>query len=66
MTCVAGRTVLADEGLETRVPLLARQLVAIHALRPAERPREYVTWTTADTVVTPRGADPAAWARRST
>ncbi|MCX5444374.1 phosphotransferase family protein [Streptomyces nigrescens] len=62
MTHLAGRTVLDDEGLETRVPLLARQLVAIHALRPAERPREYVAWTTADTVVTPKGADAAAWA----
>jgi aminoglycoside phosphotransferase (APT) family kinase protein len=62
MTHLAGRTVLDDEGLETRVPLLARQLVAIHALRPAERPREYVAWTTADTVVVPKGADAAAWA----
>ncbi|MFB7310576.1 phosphotransferase family protein [Streptomyces sp. NPDC056192] len=62
MTHLAGRTVLDDEGLETRVPLLARQLVAIHALRPAERPREYVALTTADTVVTPQGADAAAWA----
>ncbi|WUK86301.1 aminoglycoside phosphotransferase family protein [Streptomyces sp. NBC_00358] len=62
MTHLAGRTVLDDEGLETRVPLLARQLVAIHAVRPAERPREYVAWTTADTVVTPEGADAAAWA----
>jgi aminoglycoside phosphotransferase (APT) family kinase protein len=62
MTHLAGRTVLDDEGLETRVPLLARQLVAIHALRPAERPREYVALTTADTVVTPRGADAVAWA----
>ncbi|KOG41144.1 phosphotransferase family protein [Streptomyces decoyicus] len=62
MTHLEGRTVLADEGLETRVPLLARQLVAIHALRPAERPREYVALTTADTVVTPKGADAAAWA----
>ncbi|WP_327223487.1 phosphotransferase family protein [Streptomyces platensis] len=34
MTHLAGRTVLDDEGSETRVPLLARQLVAIHALRP--------------------------------
>ncbi|WP_210751390.1 aminoglycoside phosphotransferase family protein [Nocardiopsis alborubida] len=48
--------------METRVPLLARQLVAIHAVRPAERPREYVALTTADTVVTPRGAEAAAWA----
>ncbi|WP_275562785.1 aminoglycoside phosphotransferase family protein [Streptomyces sp. 5-6(2022)] len=62
MTHLAGRTVLDDEGLETRVPLLARQLVAIHAVRPAERPREYVALTTADTVVVPKGADAAAWA----
>ncbi|MGW0769233.1 phosphotransferase family protein [Streptomyces sp. NPDC002676] len=62
MTHLAGRTVLDDEGLETRVPLLARQLVAIHALRPAERPREYVALTTADTVVVPKGADAAVWA----
>lgn len=62
MTHMAGRTVLDDEGVETRVPLLARQLVAIHALRPTERPPKYVTLTTADTVVTPEGADAAAWA----
>ncbi|OMI35842.1 phosphotransferase family protein [Streptomyces sparsogenes] len=61
MTHLAGRTVLDDEDLETRVPLLARQLVAIHALRPAERPREYVALTTADTVVTPKRADAAVW-----
>ncbi|OPC77885.1 aminoglycoside phosphotransferase [Embleya scabrispora] len=61
MTHLAGRTVLDDEGLERRVPLLARQLVAIHALRPAERPREYVALTTPDTVVIPKGADAAAW-----
>ncbi|GHJ42645.1 phosphotransferase family protein [Streptomyces sp. TS71-3] len=62
MTHLAGRTVLEEEGLESRVPLLARQLVAIHALRPAERPREYEAWTTADTVVVPKGADAAVWA----
>ncbi|ONK14379.1 aminoglycoside phosphotransferase family protein [Streptomyces sp. MP131-18] len=61
MTHLAGRTVLDDEGLEARVPLLARQLVAIHALRPAERPRKYGTLTTADSVVVPDGADAAAW-----
>ncbi|WP_345944833.1 phosphotransferase family protein [Streptomyces albus subsp. chlorinus] len=61
MTHLTGRTVLTDEGVETRVQLLARQLVAIHALRPAERPPEYATLTTADTVVTPRGADAAVW-----
>ncbi|POX54614.1 phosphotransferase family protein [Streptomyces sp. Ru72] len=62
MTHLAGRTVLDDGGLETRVPQLARQLVAIHAWRPAERPRKYVTLTTADTVVVPKGADAMAWA----
>lgn len=62
MTHLAGRTVLVDEGVERRVPLLARQLVAIHAVRPAERPRGYVALTTADTVVVPKGADAAAWA----
>ncbi|WP_329049411.1 aminoglycoside phosphotransferase family protein [Streptomyces violaceus] len=62
MTRVAGRTVLDDEGLEARVPLSARQLVAIHAVRPAERPREFEAWTTADSVVPPNGADAAVWA----
>lgn len=62
MTHLAGRTVLDDEGLESRVPLLARQLVAIHSVRPAERPRGYVALSTADSVVTPKGADAATWA----
>ena len=62
MTRLPGRTVLGDQGLETRVPLLAAQLAAIHAVRPVERPRRYVTLTTADTVVTPEGADAAVWA----
>ncbi|WP_030898156.1 phosphotransferase family protein [Streptomyces sp. NRRL F-5126] len=62
MTHLEGRPALDDEGLATRVPLLARQLVAIHALRPVERPRDYVALTTADTVVVPEGADAQAWA----
>ncbi|WP_405988598.1 phosphotransferase family protein [Streptomyces sp. NBC_00986] len=62
MSHLSGRTVVADEGLEARVPLLARQLVAIHALRPAGRPQEYEAWTTADAVVPPHGADAVAWA----
>lgn len=62
MTHLAGRTVLDDRGVEARVRLLARQLVAIHAVCPAERPREYTTLTTADTVVVPKGADAAVWA----
>ncbi|WBB60983.1 aminoglycoside phosphotransferase family protein [Streptomyces sp. WMMC500] len=62
MTHLAGRMVLTDEKVDRRIPLLARQLVAIHALRPAERPRAYEAWTTADTVVVPEGADAAVWA----
>ena len=62
MTHLAGRTLLDDEGVDTRVPLLARQLVAIHAVRPARRPPEYGELSTADTVVIPPGADAAVWA----
>jgi len=57
MTWLPGRTVLTDAGLAARIPALARQLVAIHAVEPVERPRRFVTLTTADTVVTPAGAD---------
>jgi aminoglycoside phosphotransferase (APT) family kinase protein len=62
MTHLTGRTVLDDDGLKTRVSLLARQLVTIHAVRPVESIREYVALTTADTVVVPKGADAAVWA----
>ncbi|MFF4784947.1 phosphotransferase family protein [Streptomyces griseorubiginosus] len=61
MTHLVGRTVLEDGGLEARVPVLARQLVAIHAVRPAERPREYQAWATADEIVPVPGADAAVW-----
>lgn len=62
MTHLAGRTLLDDDGLDRRLPLLAHQVVAIHALQPAKRPWGYVTLTTADTVVVPKGADTSAWA----
>ncbi len=62
MTHLAGRTILDDEGLETRLPLLARQLVTIHAVRPTQPLREYVALTTADTVVVPKCAEAAVWA----
>jgi aminoglycoside phosphotransferase (APT) family kinase protein len=61
MTLVPGRAILEDIGVEARVPLLARELVAIHAIRPSEQPPTYVTLTTADTVVTPAGANAQAW-----
>lgn len=62
MTHLPGRTVLDDHDVETRLRPLARQLVAVHALRPAERPRTYGAWTSADAVTPPDGADAAAWA----
>ncbi len=61
MACLPGRAVLADEGVETRVPSLARQLVAIHGVRPVVRPPTYVRHTTAESVVIPAGADMGVW-----
>lgn len=63
MTCLPGRTILDDPGLEARIPLLASQLVAIHRLRPTARPPVYEALTTADTVIVPPFADPAVWAK---
>jgi len=57
MTHLPGRVVLDDEGVEERLPVLARQLVAIHGVRPRERPKGFVTLSTAETAVVPRGAD---------
>jgi len=62
MTHLTGRPALDDEGVEARVALLARQLVAIHVVRPVERPRPYVALTTAGSVVVPPDADAAVWA----
>ncbi|MEB8340870.1 phosphotransferase family protein [Streptomyces endophyticus] len=62
MTHLPGRTFLGDERLETRVRLMARQLVAIHAVHPDEQPPKYEALSTADTIVVPEGADSAAWA----
>ncbi|GAB2569407.1 phosphotransferase family protein [Kribbella endophytica] len=61
MTHLRGRAVLDDAGVETRIPLLARELVKIHALQPVEPPPTYTTLTTADTVVVPPGADAQTW-----
>lgn len=61
MTHLPGRAVLEDRGVETRVPMLASQLVAIHAIRPVEQPPTYTTLTTTDTVVVPPGANAHAW-----
>ncbi|MGY4770357.1 phosphotransferase family protein (plasmid) [Kribbella sp. CWNU-51] len=61
MTHLPGRAVLEDKGVEARIPLLARELVAIHTIQPIEQPPVYGTLTTADTVVTPPGINAQAW-----
>lgn len=59
MTRVPG-TVRVDDGdgelLDRRLDLLAAQLVRIHAVEPAERPRPYQAWTSPERVRTPGGA----------
>ncbi|QII09123.1 aminoglycoside phosphotransferase family protein [Rhodococcoides fascians A25f] len=62
MTHLPGSTVLTDEGVDERVPLLARQLVEIHAVNAEPRPLEYQAMTTAGSVVVPFGADGEVWA----
>lgn len=61
MTFLGGRTALADNGIEARVPVLARQLVAIHQLRPADPPPVYEALTTPGTVIVPECGDAATW-----
>ncbi|OZD01754.1 aminoglycoside phosphotransferase [Rhodococcus sp. 06-235-1A] len=61
MTHLPGSTVLSDPGVAERVPLLARQLVEIHAVKAERRPREYQAMTTAESVVVPVGADAEVW-----
>ncbi|WP_230594424.1 phosphotransferase family protein [Rhodococcoides fascians] len=62
MTHLPGSTVLTDEGVDERVPLLARQLVEIHAVNAEPRPLEYQAMTTAGVVVVPFGGDGEVWA----
>lgn len=62
MTHLAGSTVLTDTGVTERVPLLARKLVEIHAVKAEPRLREYQAMTTADSVVVPARAGTKVWA----
>ncbi|MFC9268674.1 alpha/beta fold hydrolase [Streptomyces zhihengii] len=55
MSALPGR-VRVDEGdLDRRLDLLAAQLVRVHGVVPAERPRTYQAWTSPDRVRTPGG-----------
>ena len=62
MTHLPGATVLTDAGVAERIPLLARQLVDIHAVQAEPRLRGFQTMTTADSVVVPANADARVWA----
>ncbi len=66
MTLLPGSVRLDEEGAERRAELLARQLLAIHEVRPpaAERPRVYEAWTSSARVRVPEGTRrPGVWAR---
>ncbi|WP_406168028.1 alpha/beta fold hydrolase [Streptomyces sp. NBC_00996] len=56
MSSLPGTVRLDEEDLERRLDLLARQLVRIHGVVPAKRPRPYQPWTSPDRVRTPAGA----------
>lgn len=57
MTLLPGRVCLD----EAHPVLLARQLLAIHAVRPDERPRTYQPWTSAEQVRPPADGDERVW-----
>ncbi|WP_433341226.1 phosphotransferase family protein [Streptomyces sp. CA-253872] len=66
MTLLPGDVRLGEEGADTRAELLARQLRAIHEVRPAvaQRPRAYEAWTSPARVRVPAGTRrPGVWAR---
>ncbi|MGJ5897455.1 phosphotransferase [Streptomyces niveiscabiei] len=55
MTALPGQVRFDEDDLEHRLDQLAALLARIHAVDPAERPRDYQAWTSADRVRTPRG-----------
>ncbi|WP_050776778.1 phosphotransferase family protein [Streptomyces sp. SPB074] len=66
MTLLPGSVRLEEEGAGKRAELLARQLRAIHEVRPtvADRPRVYEAWTAPARVRVPEGTRrTAVWAR---
>ncbi|MEE1755184.1 alpha/beta fold hydrolase [Streptomyces sp. SP18CS02] len=66
MSLLPGSVRVDTEDVDTRVELLARQLVGIHAVTVAEgaRPRPYQAWTSPERVRVPRDTGrPELWAR---
>ncbi|MFF3565613.1 phosphotransferase family protein [Streptomyces sp. NPDC002574] len=66
MTRLPGTVRLDERGAARRADLLARQLAAVHAVRPPEpgRPRPYQAWTSPERVRVPEGTRaPWVWDR---
>ncbi|MFI5767511.1 alpha/beta fold hydrolase [Streptomyces sp. NPDC051658] len=55
MSALPGRVRVDGDDLDRRLDLLAAQLVRVHGVVPAERPRPYQAWTSAERVHTPDG-----------
>lgn len=55
MSALPGRVRVDGDDLDRRLDLLAAQLVRVHDVVPAERPRPYQAWTSAERVHTPDG-----------
>ncbi|MFF2895465.1 alpha/beta fold hydrolase [Streptomyces sp. NPDC057966] len=55
MSALPGRVRVDGDDLDRRLDLLAAQLVRIHGVVPAERPRPYQAWTSPERVRTPDG-----------
>lgn len=55
MSALPGRVRVDEDDLDRRLDLLAAQLVRIHGVVPAERPRTYQAWTSPEHVRTPDG-----------
>ncbi len=55
MSALPGRVRVNEEDLDRRLDLLADQLVRVHGVVPAERPRTYQAWTSPERVRTPDG-----------
>ncbi|MGX9890391.1 alpha/beta fold hydrolase [Streptomyces sp. NPDC002276] len=55
MSALPGRVRVDGDNLDRRLDLLAAQLVRVHDVVPAERPRTYQAWTSPERVRTPDG-----------
>ncbi|NUR04495.1 MAG: alpha/beta fold hydrolase [Streptomyces sp.] len=55
MSALPGRVRVDEDDVDRRLDLLAAQLVRVHGVVPAEKPRTYQAWTSPERVRTPDG-----------